>query len=107
MKSRQRFRNYHPLRRSKWRRLILLLLLASFVTMAGLATEGCTPRTIVKTDFCTGWKPIMVCKADVLTDGTAKQILAHDQHGVDMKCWPAPTHKSGKPDSAAPSAAAH
>lgn len=107
MKSRQRFRNSPPLPRSKWRKLTQLLLLASCVTMGGLGTSGCTPRTVVKTDFCTGWKPILASKADVLTDGTAKQILAHDQHGVDMKCWPAPTRKSGKPDSIAPATAAH
>lgn len=107
MKSRQRFRNYHPLRRNQWRRLIPLLLLASCVTMGGLGTSGCTPLTVVKTDFCTGWKPILASKADVLTDGTAKQILAHDQHGVDMKCWPAPTRKSGKPDSEPPAALTH
>lgn len=75
--------------------------------MAGLGTSGCTPRTIVKTDFCTGWKPILPSRQDVLTDGTAKQILAHDQHGVDMKCWPAPTRKSGKSDSATQASAAH
>jgi len=68
---------------------------------------GCAIKPIVRTDFCSGWRPICPSRQDVLTDGTAKQILAHDQHGVDMKCWPAPTHKSGKSDSAAPAAAAH
>jgi hypothetical protein len=27
---------------------------------------------------------------DMLTDGTAKQIQAHDIHGVKVGCWPAP-----------------
>jgi hypothetical protein len=48
---------------------------------------------VVKVDHCTGWAAIHPSKADVLTDGTAKQILAHDQLGVDMGCWQAPKKK--------------
>jgi hypothetical protein len=46
--------------------------------------------------------PIYANKADVLTDGTAKQILAHDCHGVQQKCWQDPTppgHVSACPAS--------
>jgi hypothetical protein len=75
--------------------------------MAGLATSACTPRTLVKTDHCTGWSAILSSRADVLTDGTAKQILAHDQHGVEIGCWKAPTPKSANPDSAKPARSAH
>lgn len=32
-------------------------------------------------------------RADLLTDGTAKQILAHDLHGVDVGCWKEPAKK--------------
>jgi len=71
------------------------LLLAS-CAMAGLG-EGCTPRVVVKVDHCTGWAAIRPAKADVLTDGTAKQILAHDQHGIDMGCWPAPAKAKPAP----------
>jgi len=59
----------------------------------------------VKRDPCAGWAAIYPSKADVLTDGTAKQILAHDLHGVAAGCWPAP--KSVKPDSAKKLAAGH
>ena len=29
-------------------------------------------------------------KFDTLTDGTAKQILAHDNYGVTQGCWKHP-----------------
>lgn len=67
--------------------LILLPLLAIYGT-----TAGCV-RTVTVVDHCTGWSAIYPAGQDVLTDGTAKQILAHDQHGVNEKCWAAPTKK--------------
>lgn len=51
---------------------------------------GCSPRTVVRTDFCTGWKAIYASSHDALTDSTAKQILAHDRHGVEAGCWKDP-----------------
>ena len=72
------------------------LLLVGCVT-AGLAIEGCAPRVLVKVDHCTGWAAIHPSKADVLTDGTAKQILSHDEHGVAMGCWPAPKSAKAAP----------
>lgn len=65
--------------------LTQLLPLVACVMMA-----GCAPRTVVRTDFCTGWEPIYVSRQDVLTDGTAKAIKAHDEHGVKVGCWKAP-----------------
>jgi hypothetical protein len=55
----------------------------------GLAiSSGCTPKLIaVKTDPCAGWAPILISKQDVLTDGTAKQILSHDMHGKKVCGW--------------------
>jgi len=90
MRSKRMSKNSPPLRRNRWGRLILALLPAICATTGGLGTSGCTPRTLVKTDFCTGWKPIYPSRQDVLTDGTAKQILAHDEQGVQQGCWPAP-----------------
>jgi len=29
----------------------------------------------------------------VLTDGTARQILAHDEYGAHMGCWKSPAAK--------------
>lgn len=64
--------------------LTLPLLLASCATTVGPAT---------KPDFCAGWSAIYPSRTDVLTDGTAKQILAHDCHGVAAGCWKDPTPK--------------
>lgn len=66
---------------------------------------GCGKQIEVKTDFCTPWRAIYVSRQDVLTDGTAKAVKAHDETGVKLGCWPAP--KSAKPDSPRKPAAAH
>ena len=66
--------------------LIMLLPLGGCVTTAGRATDPCAP-----------WKPIYVSRADVLTDGTAKQIRDHDETGVKLGCWPAPTKAKAAP----------
>ena len=85
MKPMLKSQRYPSHRRNVWQMPTLLLLLASCAMAA-----GCQPRVIVKTDFCTGWKPIIVSPDDVLTDPTAKQIFAHDEHGVAIKCWKKP-----------------
>lgn len=66
--------------------LVLILLLA-----------GCKTGPAIKPDRCAGWAAIYPSKADVLTDGTARMILAHDEFGMKLGCWLAP--KSAKPDS--------
>ena len=83
------------------------MLILTLPLVASGILAGCAPRTIVKTDHCTGWAPIYADGSDVLTDGTARQILAHDEYGARMGCWKAPTRKSEKPDSAKPADAAH
>jgi hypothetical protein len=49
---------------------------------AGLATSltGCAGGT------CAGWAAIYVSEDDKLTDGTAKQILKHDEYGAKLGC---------------------
>lgn len=74
-------------RRRWWPRPIPLLLLASCALMA-----GCVTKPVVKPAPCAGWAAIYPSRADVLTDGTAKQILAHDRHGEAIGCW-----KAGQP----------
>lgn len=78
---------YRKRLRRLWLTLILLLPLGISGTL-----DGCV-KTVTVVDHCTGWEPIYVGDADVLTDQTAKQVLAHDQHGVNEKCWKAPTNK--------------
>lgn len=65
----------------------------SAMLIPALLLVGCKTGPAIKSDPCAGWSPIVVSRADVLTDGTAKQILAHDLHGVAAGCWPAPTEK--------------
>jgi len=67
-----------------------MLLLAPL--LASCATAG----HAIKSDPCAGWAAIVTSKADMLTDGTAKQILAHDEHGATIGCWPVPK-KERKP----------
>lgn len=67
--------------------LTLLPLLAGCVTKAG-------PVTQVITDHGCGWvKPIYVSRADVLTDGTARQIKDHDETGAKVCGWKPTTDK--------------
>lgn len=84
MKSKLRHPACRTRRPSAWVRLILILLLAILLT-AGCANV--TPRT----DMCAPWSPIYVSADDVLTDGTARQINAHDETGARLCGWK-PTH---------------
>jgi hypothetical protein len=85
MKLMCKFRIYRKRLRRLWLLLTLLPLLASCATTDGPAT---------KVDPCAGWSAIYPSRQDVLTDGTAKQILAHDLHGVAQGCWKAPKKKA-------------
>lgn len=55
--------------------------LASLTLLAGCATGG------AGTSPCSGWRPIYISRADVLTDGTARQILAHNETGARLCNW--------------------
>lgn len=57
------------------------LLLAICAMAAGCAIEP------TKLDPCAGWEMICPSRKDTLTDGTSKQILAHDEHGKALGCW--------------------
>lgn len=39
------------------------------------------------TDACGPWRPILVSRGDVLTDGTARQLLAHNEAGRALCGW--------------------
>jgi len=68
---------YRMRRPSVWLMLALILLLAS------CAMNG----RVTKPDPCAGWSAILVSKQDVLTDGTSRQVLAHNDHGRAIGCW--------------------
>ena len=72
-----------------------MLLLSLTAMLSGCcATSGVSrpePQVIVQTkvtDTACDWtKPIYVDKADVLTDDTAKAILAHNRAGARICGW--------------------
>lgn len=68
--------------------LASLLLLAGCATMCPpvAAPEVVTKTRIVDTS-CDWVKPIYLDKTDVLSDATAKAILAHDQTGAKACNW--------------------
>lgn len=77
MKPMLRSPSFRTHRLSVWAMPALTLLLASC---------SATGR-VTKPDPCAGWSKITTSRDDVLTDGTAKQILAHDEHGESIGCW--------------------
>lgn len=48
------------------------------VCLAALLLTGCATSGAV-TNYCDISKPVYISKQDVLTDGTAKQILQHNE----------------------------
>jgi hypothetical protein len=52
------------------------------ILLASCANTGAGPN-----DGCAGWRAIYVASADVLTDGTARQVLAHNGTGRARGCW--------------------
>lgn len=74
--------------------LCLLAALSSSCATDGPATKPsapCEPQIIVKTrvtDTACDWtRPIYVSKTDVLSDETARAVLAHNQAGAKVCGW--------------------
>jgi len=59
----------------------IAMLLATLLLLGGCAETGSG------TDACGPWRPILVSRGDVLTDGTARQILAHNETGRRLCGW--------------------
>ena len=86
-----KYKPYPKPRHSVWLTLLLLPLLASCATTASRGTDHQTQLT--NAAACAAFGPICPSKADVLTDGTAKQILAHDKTGAKLCGWTSSTCK--------------
>lgn len=71
-----------PLRLPRLRLLLPLLLLPLVLLPTSCGNIG---RAIKPDTACLAFKPIYVSKNDVLTDGTARAILAHNETG-EKKC---------------------
>ena len=54
--------------------------MSTIVCLGGCATAG-------SGDFCAVASPIRPIVKDVLTDGTVRQILAHDETGAKLCGW--------------------
>lgn len=54
--------------------------------MAALLTACATGGAVTK-EFCAIARPILISKADSLTDGTARQILNHNEIGARLCGW--------------------
>jgi hypothetical protein len=57
----------------------MLLGLLAFLTGCASGGAGIDP--------CGPWRPIYVSRADVLTDGTARALLAHNETGARLCGW--------------------
>jgi hypothetical protein len=63
-----------------WKRAFGLCLVAMLLSSCGRIGQGTS-------DYCRIAKPIFVSKDDMLTDGTARQILEHDLTGHGLCGW--------------------
>lgn len=59
----------------------------SIALMSILASLGGCATAAGNGDFCSVASPIRPSVQDVLTDGTARQILAHDETGAKLCGW--------------------
>lgn len=55
--------------------------LACLMLLSGCASGG------AGIDACGPWRPILVSRSDVLTENTARQILAHNEAGARLCRW--------------------
>lgn len=69
-----RLQNFRMLRRSAWAMLLPALLLQS------CATTGVAPKPLIT--GCQAFAPVYVSSDDVLTDATARAILANNEAGA-------------------------
>jgi hypothetical protein len=72
----------YPMRRP----VSLLVTLPLILLLAGCQTGQSRPTG----DPCAGWHAIVPAKTDIMAPRTADQLLSHNCHGVQMKCWVAP-----------------
>ena len=66
--------------------------LTGFGVMLGLLVglmllSACAGGSARGLDVCGPWEPVRPSAADVLTDGTARQILAHNEVGAALCGW--------------------
>lgn len=79
------------MQKSKFAGCLLVMLLTSFAATGCGTCPTLTPvqQAVAATapDFCATAKPIYVSKSDVISDATAKEILAHNLTGRKLCGW--------------------
>lgn len=69
----------------------MLILLAGCVSKP-VVPDAVAPEVVTKTRLvdtsCSWVRPIYLDKSDILSDKTAREILAHDEAGAKHGCWP-------------------
>lgn len=63
-----------------WKRWALMTCRLSCISGIVISLSGCM------TDACTGFRGINPSKKDVLSDGTARMILSHNEYGLALGC---------------------
>lgn len=58
-----------------------------FAALATVPLAGCSASGSATDTACVAFGPIYPSRADVLTDGTARQILTHNITGRDLCGW--------------------
>lgn len=71
-------------------------MLPLILLLVGCATNG--RATEASTSGCEWTRPIYVSKQDVLTDTTARQILAHNETGRRLCNWKRSTQVGAEPE---------
>lgn len=56
--------------------------------LLSLSASGCATNEPMGAEFCMVSMPIFISQHDVLTDGTARQILTHNELGAKLCDWP-------------------
>ena len=56
------------------------------LALISVSSLGCATNA----SNCAGWSAINPSRKDVLTEGTVKQMLAHNEFGVKQGCWAKP-----------------
>lgn len=69
---------------------VRLMKFGGMLMLLAILLSGCVDGSARGLDVCAPWKPIFVSAADQLTDGTAREIVAHNEVGERLCGWRAP-----------------
>lgn len=78
-----------PRFRAALRMLTLTLFLGALLIGCAMSGRATKPVPTIAPDICSPWRPIYLTKAEakMLSDESARQILAHNQTGERLCHW--------------------